>query len=488
MPVEDANAPQSGWRMPQDDDHDGHGINRTDKKKHNKKHKAKIATPAVPSRNLKSTRTTAVVVAGGGEPALAAGSGASAEGDDAIRNGGGSDHESRKHEDLAKSGATRRKQNGLNQVVITHKLTKHIVKETRKKIIAREKAEQSERKLKRGKETKGPDEDDEESEDGIDPTAETAWLQPETRVARVKAKRMRGLRTNSVENLENDDLNHLSAQRTFAKTGLWRCPNPFGRKLIEDRQELLGILNMPRNKRMRKAGIKESHLASIVDVYRNVMFNALARIEEDEAGDAGPLVGAKKADDKGVRVSLFTAALGISPYLFMREASRRWRWVLWASNRLYAHAVAGEMNRATWVFGCIGLCLMSEKEVVEFIFNTCKVTQAGELEVGELDRLAKSLHLSNDAFWPAFSQQLEDINKSHQNGDLIMTLDFFQDMHHKYPMILYPALRVQELVQRRTLGLRAWGRLNDRLDNYLVRQKRNANTKPCCLWVLLGLK
>lgn len=38
----------------------------------------------------------------GGEPALAAGSGASAEGEDAIRNGGGSDHESRKHEDLAK--------------------------------------------------------------------------------------------------------------------------------------------------------------------------------------------------------------------------------------------------------------------------------------------------------------------------------------------------------------------------------------------------
>lgn len=84
-----------------------------------------------------------------------------------------------------------------------------------------------------------------------------------------------------------------------------------------------------------------------------------------------------------------------------------------------------------------------QKEVVEFIFNTCKVTEAGELKVGELDRLAKSLHLSNDAFWPAFSQQLEDINKSHQNGDLIMTLEFFQDMHHKYPMILYPALRVQ---------------------------------------------
>lgn len=86
---------------------------------------------------------------------------------------------------------------------------------------------------------------------------------------------------------------------------------------------------------------------------------------------------------------------------------------------------------------------MSEKELVEFIFHTCKLTQAGELEVGELDRLAKSLHLSNDVFWPVFSRQLEDIIRAHQNGDLIMTLDFFLDMHHKHPMILYPALRVQ---------------------------------------------
>ncbi len=119
------------------------------------------------------------------------------------------------------------------------------------------------------------------------------------------------------------------------------------------------------------------------------------------------------------------------------------RQILWASSRLYAHAIPGEMNRATWVFGCLALCLMSEKELVEFIFHTCKLTDAGELEMGELDRLARGLHLSNDAFWPAFSQQLEDIVKSHENGDLIMTLDFFRDMHHKFPMILYPALRLQ---------------------------------------------
>ncbi len=55
------------------------------------------------------------------------------------------------------------------------------------------------------------------------------------------------------------------------------------------------------------------------------MFNALARIEEDEAGEAGPLITGKKVKEKGVRVSFFAATLGISPYLFMREVNNATR-------------------------------------------------------------------------------------------------------------------------------------------------------------------
>lgn len=87
-------------------------------------------------------------------------------------------------------------------------------------------------------------------------------------------------------------------------------------------------------------------MAKIVDVYRGVMFNALARIEEDEAGPAGSL-GGGKAEDKGVRVSLFTATLGISPYAFMREVRPASGWK--ASMRLTeykkAHLHGNEMRQ-----------------------------------------------------------------------------------------------------------------------------------------------
>lgn len=70
---------------------------------------------------------------------------------------------------------------------------------------------------------------------------------------------------------------------------------------------------------MRKAGIKETHLAILADVYKEVISNAHRRKEEDE--HVVTVVGGKGADavEKGVRVSLFATTLGISPFLFMRE-------------------------------------------------------------------------------------------------------------------------------------------------------------------------
>lgn len=111
-----------------------------------------------------------------------------------------------------------------------------MVKETRKKAIAREKAEESARERAAKDQPNVPNHDDDESDDTSGPMVDNGgWLQPETKTARRKATQMRGVRTKSVENLENDDLNHLSAERHFVKVGGMRCPHPFGRKLIEDR-------------------------------------------------------------------------------------------------------------------------------------------------------------------------------------------------------------------------------------------------------------
>lgn len=62
MPIDKVDDQQSGWRKPQGDDGDDVALVRTGKKHHSKKHKAKLATPPVPSQSFKSKIT--VVVAG----------------------------------------------------------------------------------------------------------------------------------------------------------------------------------------------------------------------------------------------------------------------------------------------------------------------------------------------------------------------------------------------------------------------------------------
>lgn len=134
-----------------------------------------------------------------------------------------------------KSGAARRKHHGMHQAATTQRMSSKLLKESKKKLVAREKAEETERKIPGPVKADTAEPDDEDQEDGIDQSFDDGWLVPETRIMRRTAKLMRGARTNSVERLENDDLEHVSAGRPFVKTGRLILPRPFGRRLIEDR-------------------------------------------------------------------------------------------------------------------------------------------------------------------------------------------------------------------------------------------------------------
>lgn len=63
--------------------------------------------------------------------------------------------------------------------------------------------------------------------------------------------------------------------------------------------------------------------------------------------------------------------------------------------------------------------------------------------MGELDRLVKGFHLCNDAFWTTFSARLAEIARARETGEVVLDQEYFLAMHHKFPMILYPALRMQ---------------------------------------------
>lgn len=111
-----------------------------------------------------------------------------------------------------------------------------MAKETKKQAFSREKTEEAERIAIKDAQALSAQQDSEDSDNAIDLTvASEGWLVPETKAMRRKAAQMRGNRSDSVERLEYDDLNQMSAQRPYVRSGRIRIPRPFGRKLIEDR-------------------------------------------------------------------------------------------------------------------------------------------------------------------------------------------------------------------------------------------------------------
>lgn len=123
----------------------------------------------------------------------------------------------------------------MGQAEVVMKLSQKLVKETKKKTVAREKAEEVERAAAASGQarSRAPDEEDHDDEPG--PITAGGWLAPETRVMRRKARLMLGVRSMSVEVLEADEIGHISAGKRYVKAGRFSCPHPFGRRLMEDR-------------------------------------------------------------------------------------------------------------------------------------------------------------------------------------------------------------------------------------------------------------
>ena len=136
---------------------------------------------------------------------------------------------------LLRTGAVRRKHIGMCRAEVVTKLSRKLVKETKKKTVAREKAEENERATAASVQERLKIPDQEEFDDEPGPITAGGWLAPETRVMRRKARLMRGVRSTSVEMLEADEIGHISAGKRYVKAGRFSCPHPFGRRLVEDR-------------------------------------------------------------------------------------------------------------------------------------------------------------------------------------------------------------------------------------------------------------
>jgi Ca2+-binding EF-hand superfamily protein len=97
-------------------------------------------------------------------------------------------------------------------------------------------------------------------------------------------------------------------------------------------------------------------------------------------------------------------------------------------------------------------CTYSKEEILKFTFECFDADGSGAIDEEEFMLLAKTV--SNTPMFPAnFGKALEEFDT---DGDGLIDMDEFRILDRRYPMVLFPAFRLQDNLQRGSLSAKRW--------------------------------
>ena len=126
-------------------------------------------------------------------------------------------------------------------------------------------------------------------------------------------------------------------------------------------------------------------------------------------------------------------------------------------------------------------CSYSKDDVLTYAFNTFDLDGSGTIDEEEFMNLARMINNGNPMFPGNFGRALAMFDK---NDDGLLDRDEFRDIDRRFPMMLFPAFRLQDRLQANTLGEKTWVRIIERLtwrdhaDNYAAAHNGRRPKKP----------
>ena len=117
---------------------------------------------------------------------------------------------------------------------------------------------------------------------------------------------------------------------------------------------------------------------------------------------------------------------------------------------------------------CGSFCMWSQQEILQFCFNTFDADGGGTIDEEEFEALAKTISHKDPTFPGNFARALEEFDT---DGDGLIDFDEFVTMNRRYPMVLFPMFRLQDKMQKQTLGLKRWNQIMKK-QNKLVKVRQ----------------
>jgi Ca2+-binding EF-hand superfamily protein len=105
-------------------------------------------------------------------------------------------------------------------------------------------------------------------------------------------------------------------------------------------------------------------------------------------------------------------------------------------------------------------CMFTKDEILRFCFECFDVDHSGSIDEKEFIELCKCINNAAPSFPNNFRKALEEFDV---NEDGLIDYSEFLELDRRYPLVLFPAFRLQDMMQRNTLGERVWLKV---IENY----------------------
>jgi len=103
-------------------------------------------------------------------------------------------------------------------------------------------------------------------------------------------------------------------------------------------------------------------------------------------------------------------------------------------------------------------CMFSKDEILRFCFECYDVDQSGAIDEKEFVQLCKTINNGAPSFPSNFKRALEDFDV---NEDGLIDYTEFIEIERRFPLILFPAFKLQDTMQKTSLGEREWVRIRE---------------------------
>ena len=113
----------------------------------------------------------------------------------------------------------------------------------------------------------------------------------------------------------------------------------------------------------------------------------------------------------------------------------------------------GELDFDEYIQIFMTYCMFNREEILVFTYECFDKDNSGTIDEEEFMLLAKTVNNSAPMFPGNFETALTEFDS---NDDGLIDMDEFRELNRRYPMVLFPAFRFQDNLQRGSLGLKRW--------------------------------